>query len=111
MTSEADAMQQLPHDLERPVDAVLRLEGENLQLREAVRSHALVDQAIGVVLAVGQLTPEQGWEVLRNISQKTNIKLRHVAELIVDWARTGELPAEIRGQLERELGVGGPDGM
>ncbi|WP_436800932.1 ANTAR domain-containing protein [Streptomyces avermitilis] len=111
MTSEADAMQQLPHDPERPVDAVLRLEGENLQLREAVRSHALVDQAIGVVLAVGQLTPEQGWEVLRNISQKTNIKLRHVAELIVDWARTGELPAEIRSQLERELGVGGPDGM
>ncbi|MET7852158.1 ANTAR domain-containing protein [Streptomyces avermitilis] len=111
MTSEADAMQQFPRDLERPVDAVLRLEGENLQLREAVRSHALVDQAIGVVLAVGQLTPEQGWEVLRNISQKTNIKLRHVAELIVDWARTGELPAEIRSQLERELGVGGPDGM
>lgn len=82
-----------------------RLEDENLQLQEAVRSHAVVDQAIGVVLAVGRLSPDAGWEVLRNISQNTNIKLRHVAELIVDWARTGELPAEVRERLEHELGT------
>lgn len=43
--------------------------------------------------------------MLRSISQNTNIKLRHVAELIVDWARTGQLPTEIRGQLEHQLGL------
>jgi AmiR/NasT family two-component response regulator len=84
-----------------------RLEDENLQLREAVRSHAVVDQAIGVVLAVGRLSPDAGWEVLRNISQNTNIKLRRVAELVVDWARTGELPDDVRGRLEHELGTRG----
>jgi hypothetical protein len=108
LTSDADAMRQRPPRPEPSVDAVLRLEDENLQLKEAVTSHAVVDQAIGVVLAVGQLTPEEGWNVLRGISQNTNIKLRHVAELIVDWARTGSLPTDIRSQLEQELRLGDP---
>ncbi|MFD5518837.1 hypothetical protein [Streptomyces sp. NPDC127066] len=38
----------------------------------------LTIQAIGVVLAIGQPTPEQGWDVLREVSQRTDIKLRHV---------------------------------
>ncbi|MFD7712832.1 ANTAR domain-containing protein [Streptomyces sp. NPDC059785] len=95
----------MPLNSERDAERLLRLEDENLQLKEAVRSHAMVDQAIGVVLAVGRLDPDEGWEVLRNISQRTNVKLRHVAELIVEWARTGELPADIRRQLEHELGL------
>lgn len=114
MTSEADTTQQLPQHPALPetsMDTVLRLADENLQLRKAVRSHAVVDQAIGVILAVGQLTPEQGWDVLRSTSQNTNIKLRHVAELIVDWARTGQLPTEIRSQLEQQLGLDSAMGM
>ncbi|WP_405918342.1 ANTAR domain-containing protein [Streptomyces sp. NBC_00728] len=63
----------------------------------------MVDQAIGVVLAIGHLTPEQGWDVLREISQRTNIKLRHVSELIIDWARTGKLCTDVRTELERQL--------
>ncbi|MFF2997995.1 ANTAR domain-containing protein [Streptomyces sp. NPDC057950] len=110
MTSEADMTQRFPSDFEASADEVLRLEDENLQLKQAVRSHAVVDQAIGVVLAVGRLTPDQGWDTLRSISQNTNVKLRHVAELIVEWARTGQLPSEIRGQLEHELGLGDPSG-
>lgn len=72
------------------------LQDKNAQLHEAIRSHAVVDQAIGVVLAIGQLAPEQGWEVLKDVSQHTNIKLRHAAELIIQWARTGDLCADIR---------------
>ena len=53
------------------------------QLKEAVASHAVVDQAIGMVVALGRVTPDQGWEVLRDVSQHTNIKLRNVAELIL----------------------------
>lgn len=56
MTSEADTTQQLPQLSAHPAtstDTVLRLKDENHQLKEAVRSHAVVDQAIGVVLAVG----------------------------------------------------------
>ncbi|MFG2310468.1 ANTAR domain-containing protein [Streptomyces sp. NPDC048566] len=110
MTSDTDRTQYTAPPAETSADAVTRLEGENLQLQQAVRSHAVVDQAIGVVLAVGRLTPDEGWDALRAISQNTNVKLRHVAELIVGWARTGELPAEIRDELERRLGLGGTGG-
>ncbi|MEU1532339.1 ANTAR domain-containing protein [Streptomyces fagopyri] len=110
MTSEADMTQQFPSPFEASADEVLRLEDENLQLKQAVRSHAVVDQAIGVILAVGRLTPDQGWDALRSISQNTNVKLRQVAELIVDWARTGRLPGEIRSRLEHELGLGDSPG-
>ncbi|MER7983631.1 ANTAR domain-containing protein [Streptomyces sp. NPDC095817] len=58
---------------------------------------------MGVLLAAGRLTPDQGWNVLREISQHTNIKLRHVAELIIDWARTGNLCTDIRTELDRQL--------
>ncbi|MGW3661870.1 ANTAR domain-containing protein [Streptomyces sp. NPDC005141] len=88
---------------ERPAGLVEELRGENAQLHEAMRSHAVVDQAIGVVLAIGQLTPEQGWDALREISQRTNIKLRHVSELIIGWARTGRLCPDVRAELERQL--------
>ncbi|MFF3485315.1 ANTAR domain-containing protein [Streptomyces sp. NPDC002701] len=80
-----------------------RLQGENAQLQEAVHAHAVVDQAIGVVIVLGRLTPVQGWEVLRAVSQRTNIKLRQVAEHVVAFARTGQLGAAIRKELERQL--------
>ncbi|MFD5632303.1 ANTAR domain-containing protein [Streptomyces sp. NPDC127072] len=87
----------------QPQEQVGELREENAQLHEALRSHAVVDQAIGVVLALGQLTPEQGWDVLKEVSQRTNIKLRHVAELLVDWARTGDLNSDVRTELDRQL--------
>lgn len=106
LTSETDTIQQSALPSESAVDILERLEGENVQLKQAVRSHAVIDQAIGVIVALGQLTPDQGWDALRGISQNTNIKLRHVAELIVAWARTGELSPEIHSQLAHQLGLG-----
>ncbi|WP_308403223.1 ANTAR domain-containing protein [Streptomyces sp. BV286] len=97
-TPGADGVQQ-----EGVEEQVEELRDENAQLQEAVHSHAVVDQAIGVMIAVGQLTPFQGWEVLREVSQRTNIKLRNVAELVVEWPRTGELSAGIRAELEQQL--------
>ncbi|MFI6493324.1 ANTAR domain-containing protein [Streptomyces sp. NPDC050564] len=84
------------------------LEDENAQLHEAIRSHAVVDQAIGIVLATGQLTPDQAWDVLKEVSQRTNIKLRHVAELIIEWARTGDLGADVHAELERQIAQHSP---
>ncbi|WP_404199086.1 ANTAR domain-containing protein [Streptomyces tauricus] len=72
-------------------------------MQVAVHAHAVVDQAIGVVIAMGRLTPEQGWEVLRKVSQHTNIKLRTVAEHVVDFAPTQQLPAELHDELQRQL--------
>ncbi|MGW3819951.1 ANTAR domain-containing protein [Streptomyces sp. NPDC005046] len=70
-----------------------------------VHSHAVIDQAIGVLLAVGELIPDQGWNVLRAVSPYTNIKLRHVAELLIEWARTGDLGQDLRLELDRQLGL------
>lgn len=78
------------------------------QLKEAVTSHAVVDQAIGMIVALGRMSPDQGWRVLKEVSQHTNIKLRNVAELILIWARNGEMPQQIRAELEDALDRHGP---
>ncbi|EPH43060.1 ANTAR domain-containing protein [Streptomyces aurantiacus] len=82
---------------------VQALREEVAQLRHAVHSHATVDQAMGVVIAVGGLTPEEAWDVLREVSMRTNTKLRLVAEQLVTWGRTAELDPTLRSELERQL--------
>jgi hypothetical protein len=106
LTPDTSRQEDAPNPLEQVVTKVVALEDENLQLKHAVHAHATVDQAIGVILALGGLTPDEGWDVLRSISQRTNIKLRHVAELIIEWARTGDLCSDIRRELEQHLGLG-----
>ncbi|MFI8215604.1 ANTAR domain-containing protein [Streptomyces sp. NPDC085932] len=82
-------------------DAVpTRLERENAQLRQAVESHATVDQAIGVLVAVHRLTPTAGFDVLREVSQHANIKLHTVAETVIDWALGGSLPQPMGEELD-----------
>ncbi|MET8586616.1 ANTAR domain-containing protein [Streptomyces collinus] len=80
-------------------DPLTSLREEVGQLRRAVASHAVIDQAIGVVITVGSLHPEHGWVALRHISQHTNIKLREVAHRLVQWPATGRLPERIREAL------------
>ncbi|MGW7243788.1 ANTAR domain-containing protein [Streptomyces sp. NPDC054804] len=89
-----------PADLARQL---AQLQQEIGQLQEAMTSHAVVDQAIGVVISVGKLSPEQGFEVLRMVAQRTNIKLRKVAALIVNWPGGGLLPDALHQALEQAL--------
>ncbi|MFG1663991.1 ANTAR domain-containing protein [Streptomyces sp. Y7] len=78
---------------------IAALQEEIAQLQHAVLSHAIVDQAIGVVIAYGGVRPETAWVVLKEVSQNTNTKLREVSEHIVRWPRTGRLPDELRHAL------------
>ncbi|RPE37526.1 ANTAR domain-containing protein [Streptomyces sp. Ag109_O5-1] len=89
-------------------DRIFHLQEEVDQLKEAVASHAVVDQAIGMVVALGRVTPDEGWEILKEVSQHTNIKLRNVADLILAWGRTGGMPDEIRAELAEALERYGP---
>ncbi|WP_343040743.1 ANTAR domain-containing protein [Streptomyces typhae] len=73
------------------------------QLKHAVRAHATVDQAIGALAAISNIRPEQAWDVLTEVSQHTNIKLRLVAEQVVEWTCDGELAEEVRRELQRSL--------
>ncbi|MEU6394344.1 ANTAR domain-containing protein [Streptomyces sp. NPDC046939] len=89
-----------PHDADA---RVAELEKEVVQLKEAVVSHADVDQAVGVLIGVARLSPAYAFDVLREVSQRTNIKLRQVALLTVRWAQSGVLPARVRTELHRQL--------
>ncbi|MFC7815305.1 MULTISPECIES: ANTAR domain-containing protein [unclassified Streptomyces] len=84
-------------------DQIFQLQEQVRQLKEAVVSHAVVDQAIGMIVVLGRVTPDQGWIVLKEVSQHTNIKLRNVAEMILIWGRAGVMPPEIRAALEDAL--------
>ncbi|MFF4688126.1 ANTAR domain-containing protein [Streptomyces sp. NPDC001307] len=89
-------------------DRLSELQAEVDQMKEAMISHAVVDQAIGMMVALGRVTPDEGWEVLREVSQHTNIKLRNIAELILIWGRRGDIPPEVRAELEDALDRYGP---
>ncbi|MFC8102353.1 ANTAR domain-containing protein [Streptomyces sp. NPDC057363] len=82
-----------------------RLERENAQLRQAMASRPVIDQARGMIMALGSCGPGEAWEVLREVSQSSNIKLRLVAVHLVATA-TGHRPPEvIRRALARSLHV------
>ncbi|MER7841905.1 ANTAR domain-containing protein [Streptomyces sp. NPDC096040] len=82
---------------------LVQLKQEIDQLQEAIASHAVIDQAIGVVISLGKFSPEQGFEVLRMVSQHTNTKLRKAAALIVNWPAGGPLPDALHKALEQAL--------
>ncbi|MGW0874616.1 ANTAR domain-containing protein [Streptomyces sp. NPDC002740] len=101
-------MARVPRGTADETARIFALQEEVDQLKEAVASHAVVDQAIGVMVALGRMTPDQGWLVLKEVSQHTDIKLRNVADLILVRGRTGEMPDEIRARLEDLLDRYGP---
>ncbi|MFF3153235.1 ANTAR domain-containing protein [Streptomyces sp. NPDC057910] len=86
-----------------PEGRVEALEEELAQMRRAVVSHAVIDQAIGVVLAYGRVPARRGWQVLTEVSQNTNVKLRVVAEHLVRWPHRAWLPPEIHRALNAAL--------
>ncbi|MBN0046699.1 ANTAR domain-containing protein [Streptomyces actuosus] len=98
----------VPREPDGETDRLFELQEEVDQLKEAVSSHAVVDQAIGMIVALGRVTPDQGWLVLKEVSQHTNIKLRHVAELILIWGRSGRMPEGIAAELAEALERHGP---
>ncbi|MFJ9426458.1 ANTAR domain-containing protein [Streptomyces sp. NPDC101249] len=77
-----------------------RLSAACRQLGQAVTSHAVVDQAIGAVVVLGQVPPEEAWRALRDVSQRTNIKLRTIAEHVLAFAQGTDLPEPVRAELQ-----------
>lgn len=84
-------------------ETIDQLEAEKAQLQRAMESHAVVDQALGVIATVGRMTPDEAWDIIRETSMRTNIKLRNVAESLVAWAHSRNLSPTIRDALPTEL--------
>ncbi|MEU8165174.1 GAF and ANTAR domain-containing protein [Micromonospora sp. NPDC049004] len=53
------------------------------QLREAMRSRAVIEQAKGIIMGERRCTPDEAFALLSKISQDTNRKVRDVAEALV----------------------------
>lgn len=61
------------------------------QLRESLSSRAVIDQAVGVIMAQERCGQDKAFAALRTASQNRNLKLRQVAREIVAEV-TGEPP-------------------
>jgi transcriptional regulator with GAF, ATPase, and Fis domain len=59
------------------------------QLRTALSSRAVIDQAIGIIMARRRCGPAEALGVLRKISNDRNIKLREVAASLVSSVASG----------------------
>lgn len=53
------------------------------QLQEALASRAVIDQALGIVMAQRRCTADEAFDTLRTVSQNSNVKVRDVAARLV----------------------------
>jgi AmiR/NasT family two-component response regulator len=65
-------------------EARWQLSEQARNMRLAMESRAVIEQAKGVLMAQRKLTAEQAFEVLREASQRYNRKLRDIASGIVE---------------------------
>ena len=102
---------------------VAALERENDQLREAIDSRAVIEQAKGALMLRYGLDDDAAFAVLRRWSQDSNIKLHTVADTLVNTVcRDDPQPphdSELAGWLEQQVrqiphdasGTGGPSAV
>ncbi|GAB3252357.1 GAF and ANTAR domain-containing protein [Kineococcus gypseus] len=64
-------------------DASARSAQDAENMRRAMASRAVIEQAKGVLVERHRITPEQAFTLLTHASQRTNVKLREVAEQLV----------------------------
>ncbi|MEU8029244.1 ANTAR domain-containing protein [Streptomyces sp. NPDC049099] len=93
----------------RTASAVARERAEQLdslrleiaQLRHAIASRPVIDQARGILMAAHGCTPDGAWDILRETSQRSNTKLRRVAAAVTASACPGgpALPEDLRTAL------------
>ena len=55
----------------------------NDQLRSSMVSRAVIDQALGVIMATERCPQDRAFAVLKTVSQNTNVKIRDLAATIV----------------------------
>ena len=64
---------------------------QNDQLRSSIMSRAVIDQALGVIMATERCPQDKAFALLRSTSQNTNVKIRDLAATIVTRV-SGEPP-------------------
>jgi hypothetical protein len=54
------------------------------QLEEGIRTRQVIGEAVGIVMATRQVNADEAFEILKTISQHTNVKLKEVAAGLVE---------------------------
>ncbi|MFJ4788605.1 anti-sigma factor antagonist [Streptomyces sp. NPDC088794] len=72
---------------------------ELVQLRRAMQTRPVIDLARGVLMASFGLNAEDAWKVLVTLSQNTNTKLHHVADVLVGAVTGAALPESFQQQV------------
>lgn len=95
-----------------------RLERENEQLRHAIESRPVIDLARRALMATFGCPAPEAWEILVEVSQNSNVKLRVVADVVTAAvAGPHPMPPDLQNHLqtavegwrlrEHEPGAGG----
>jgi ANTAR domain-containing protein len=79
------------------------------QLRRAMETRPVIDQAHGVLMATYRCTPHDAWNVLVSVSQTTNVKLHKVATALVETTQGRPLSEPLSSALRAALGTASPD--
>ncbi|MEV5815557.1 ANTAR domain-containing protein [Streptomyces mutabilis] len=88
-----------------PAEQLHVLQEEVDQLRRAIASRPVIDQARGVLMALHACTSDEAWHILREASQLSNTKLRTVAAAVTAGAESDgpPPPPEVRAALRAAL--------
>ena len=92
-----------PSSLQGLVDEAIALRRENAQLRTALASRVVIEQAKGVLAERFSVPPDVAFEGLRRGARSTGTKIHDLAQEVV---RTPRTPAVVARELQR-LGGGG----
>ncbi|MDT0402878.1 ANTAR domain-containing protein [Streptomyces edwardsiae] len=86
-------------------ERLLLLQEEVEQLRQAIASRPVIDQARGILMATYGCTSDEAWHILREASQLSNTRLRTVAESLTASAAAQATPPpeDVRAALSRAL--------
>ncbi|MEV0095878.1 ANTAR domain-containing protein [Streptomyces sp. NPDC050738] len=86
---------------EDSIDQELRT--EVVQLRRAMQTRPVIDMARGLLIASFNLTPEDAWSVLVEVSQRTNTKLHHLAQNLLGTVNGEQLPDPARQEINEAV--------
>lgn len=73
-------------------DLLAALETENAQLRGALASRIVIEQAKGAISARSDVTPDEAFEMLRRLARSSRLNIHVLAARVV--ANRGRLDAE-----------------
>src|SRR5688572_25880552 len=88
---------------------VAQLEAETAQLRDALTRRQQIGVATGLLAQRFAISPERAWSLLVRLSQNSHVKVREIAQAVIDahCGRLDPVNREILSSIEKHL----PDGV